>query len=347
MKTEMDAAVLHGAEDLRIDRVDAPDPGTGEVVLRVAAALTCGTDLKVFRRGYHARMLTPPIPFGHEVAGHIHAVGDGVAGFREGDLVVALNSAPCDECFWCARGQENLCDDLLFMNGAYAEYLRVPARIVQKNMLPVPGHILAQHAALTEPLACVLRGLEESGLRSGDSLAVLGAGPIGLLFVHAAALAGAEVISIAKHPEQEAAALRLGAKYVVRSNHPDLVAAVRALSPSGRGVDVAIEAVAKPATWQLAIHLARRGGVVNFFGGPPKGTVVELDTNLLHYSDLTLKASFHHTPSTVRRAFALICSGKFMASEFITGSAALRDVVSVYQSMHAGRDSGIKTAIIP
>ena len=347
MKTEMDAAVLYGAEDLRVERLAAPQPGPGEVVLRVAAALTCGTDLKVYRRGYHARMLAPPIPFGHEVAGYIQAVGEGVSDFAEGDLVVALNSAPCGECFWCGRGQENLCDDLLFMNGAYAEYLRVPARIVLKNMLPVPENVLPEHAALTEPLACVLRGLEESGTRAGDSLAVLGAGPIGLLFVHAAALARVEVIAIAKHPEQAAAALRLGAKHVVPASEPNVVAAVRALTPNGRGVDVAIEAVATPATWQMAVELARRGGVVNFFGGPPKGTVVGLDTNLLHYNDLTLKASFHHTPATARRAFALICSGRFEAQEFITGSAALRDVANVYQAMHAGRDSGIKTAILP
>ena len=347
MKIDMDAAVLYGAEDLRLERLPVPEPGPGEVTLRVAAALTCGTDLKVYRRGYHARMLAPPIPFGHEVAGVIDAVGAGVTSFAVGDRVVALNSAPCGACFWCGRGQENLCDDLLFLNGAYAEYLRIPARIVEKNMLRVPDAVSFEHAALTEPLACVLRGLEESGVRSGNSLAVLGAGPIGLLFVHAAALAGAEVIAIVKHDEQAATALRLGAKDIVRSTVTDVAAAVRAVTPGGRGVDVAIEAVATPATWQMAVELARKGGVVNFFGGPPKGTVVALDTNLLHYNDLTLKASFHHTPATARRAFAMICSGGFQAAEFITGRAPLSDVATIYREMHAGRLGGIKTAIIP
>ena len=347
MKTEMDAAVLYGVEDLRLERLPAPVPGTGEVVLRVEAALTCGTDLKVYRRGYHARMLAPPIPFGHEVAGVVHAVGLGVHGFSRGDRAVPLNSAPCGECFWCEHGQENLCDDLLFLNGAYAEYLLVPARIVAKNMLCVPDAVALEHAALTEPLACVLRGLEESAVKAGDSLAVIGAGPIGLLFVHAAALAGAEVIAVVKRDDQEEAALRLGAKHIVRSSVLDVVAAVRALTPGARGVDVAMEAVATPATWQLAVHLPRRGGVVNFFGGPPKGTVVDLDTNLLHYNDLTLKASFHHTPATARRAFALISSGRFLAAEFITGRAALNDIAEVYRAMHVGSLRSIKTAIIP
>ncbi len=347
MKTEMDAVVLHGAEDLRLERLPIPVPGAGEVVLQVEAALTCGTDLKVYRRGYHARMLAPPIPFGHEVAGRVHASGPGTHEFSPGDRVVALNSAPCGECFWCGRGQENLCEDLLFLNGAYAEYLCVPARIVRKNLLAVPDTVALEHAALTEPLACVLRGIEESGLQAGDSLAVIGAGPIGLLFVHAAALMGAEVIALVKRDDQAEAALRLGARHIVRSSATDPVAAVRALTSNARGVDVAIEAVAVPATWQMAVTLARRGGVVNFFGGPPKGTVVALDTNLLHYNDLTLKASFHHTPGTARRAFALISSGRFLAAEFITGRAALDEVAQVYRMMHAGSLRGVKTAIIP
>ena len=266
--------------------------------------------------------------------------------------MVALNSAPCGVCFWCGRGQENLCDDLLFMNGAYAEYLRVPARIVEKNMIRVPEAIPLEHAALTEPLACVVRGLEESGIgesgvSAGDSLAVIGAGPIGLLFVHAAALAGADVIAVVKHEDQAEAARRLGARHIVPATVTDTAAAVRALTPGGRGVDVAIEAVATPATWELAVQMVRKGGVVNFFGGPPKGTVVGLDTNLLHYSDLTLKASFHHTPGTARRAFRMICSPGFQADAFITSRAALADVAAVYHSMHTGSGRGIKTAIVP
>ena len=198
----MTAAVLYGKEDLRVEQVARPTAGPGELVVRVGAALTCGTDLKVYRRGYHAAMGTPPMLFGHEVAGVVSEVGAGVVDFVVGDRVAPMNSAPCGVCFWCGRGQPNLCEDLLFNNGAYAEYLRVPARIVVKNTLRVPDGLRLEFAALTEPLACVVRGLEESGARAGDTMAVLGAGPIGLMFVHAAALGGVRVIAVVKREDQ-------------------------------------------------------------------------------------------------------------------------------------------------
>src|ERR1039458_6106605 len=161
-RTTMKAAVLHGREDIRIEHVPVPQAGPGELIVSVGAALTCGTDLKVFRRGYHARMIAPPRLFGHELAGTVVEAGEGVTGFAAGDRVVALHSAPCGQCYFCARGQANLCDDLLFNNGAYAEFIRIPARIVAKNTLHVPDHVPLEHAALTEPLACAVHGFEDS-----------------------------------------------------------------------------------------------------------------------------------------------------------------------------------------
>lgn len=343
----MSAAVLYGKEDVRIERLPVPVAGAGEIVVRVHAALTCGTDLKVYRRGYHAKMLTLPISFGHELAGTIHEIGAGVTWFKQGDRVVALNSAPCDECYFCRQGQQNLCDDLLFNNGAYAEYIRIPARIVEKNTLLLPDELPYEHAALTEPLACVLRGLEETAPRVGDTIVVIGAGPIGLMFMHAAQIAGLHVIAVVKHDEQIAAARVFGAEQVVQTTAvDDPVAAVRALTPNHRGVDIAVEAVATPLTWQWAVAVVRKGGVVNFFGGPPSGTKVEFDTNRLHYNDITLKASFHHTPAAVRRAFDLIQSGKFKCREYITGRARLADLNSVFHNLMQG-SADIKTAIIP
>jgi len=347
MAHEMTAAVLYGKEDVRIERLPVPVADAGEMVVRVHAALTCGTDLKVYRRGYHAKMLTLPISFGHELAGTVHQVGAGVTRFKPGDRVVALNSAPCDACYFCKRGQQNLCDDLLFNNGAYAEYIRIPARIVEKNTLLLPDELPYEHAALTEPLACVLRGLEESHPRAGDTMVVIGAGPIGLMFMHAAQIAGLHVIAVVKHDEQIAAARMFGAEQVVQTTAvEDPIAAVRALTPDGRGVDIAIEAVASPLTWQWAVDMVRKGGVVNFFGGPPSGTKVELDTNRLHYNEITLKASFHHTPATVRRAFELIQSGKFNCREYITGRARLVDLNDVFHRLMSG-SADIKTAILP
>lgn len=347
MTQEMTAAVLYGKEDVRIERLPMPMAGAGEIVVRVHAALTCGTDLKVYRRGYHAKMLTPPVPFGHELAGVVHEVGEGVTGFREGDRVVALNSAPCDECYLCKRDQQNLCDDLLFNNGAYAEFIRIPARIVEKNTLLMPEGLPFEHAALTEPLACVLRGLEESSPQPGDSVVVIGAGPIGLMFMHAAQIAGLHVIAVVKHDEQIAVARIFGAEQVVQTTAvDDPVAAVRAFTSDDRGVDLAIEAVATPVTWQWAVDMVRKGGSVNFFGGPPSGTKVEFDTNRLHYNDITLKASFHHTPATARKAFELIKSGKFKCREYITGRASLMELGDVFRGLMSG-SADIKTAIIP
>jgi L-iditol 2-dehydrogenase len=351
-KSTMQAAVLHAKEDLRVERVELPVAGPGELVLRVDAALTCGTDLKVFRRGYHAKMLTLNRLFGHELAGTVVEVGAGVTSFALGDRVVPLNSAPCDECFYCLRGQQNLCDDLLFNNGAYAEYIRISARIVAKNTLKLPLNMPFEHAALTEPLACVIRGLEQSEAKESQSIIVLGAGPIGLLFIHAAALAGLHVIAVVKRSDQIATARKFGAEQVVRiADVSDPIAAARALTPEGRGADIVIEAVATPETWQWAVQMARKGGLVNLFGGPPAGTSVQFDTNLLHYSDLNLKASFHHTPSTARAAFDLLCSGRFNCEAFITGSATLQEVPEVFNRMLVRPAEGIvpeiKTAIFP
>lgn len=343
----MQAAVLYGKEDLRVESVPVPTAGPGEIVVRVAAALTCGTDLKVYRRGYHARMLKPPIAFGHELAGTVEHVGEGVTKFQPGDRVVALNSAPCGECFYCRRNQENLCDDLLFNNGAYAQFYRIPARIVEKNTLLVPDDVPLEHAALTEPLACVVRGLEESGAQPGDTLAVIGAGPIGLMFIHAAHLSGMRVIAVVKREEQVASAKLFGADHVVHLGEGvDPIAAVRELTPEARGVDIAIEAVATPLTWQWAVEMVRKGGVVNFFGGCAAGTRVELDTNRLHYNDITLKASFHHTPATCRTAFQMIRSGRFNARAYITGRAPLSEIDAVFRRL-MDRSNDIKTAIIP
>lgn len=351
MQSEMNAAVLHGREDLRLERVPVPEAGDGELVLRVGAALTCGTDLKIYRRGYHAAMLQPPCLFGHEIAGTIISVGANGGRFAAGERVVALNSAPCDVCYFCRHGQPNLCSDLLFNNGAYAEYLRVPARIVAKNTLRLPDELAFEHAALTEPLACVVNGMEQTSARAGDTVVVVGAGPIGLMFVRVAQVLGCRVLAVVKREDQVASARRFGADEVVRIGpEVDTVAAVRAMTEEGVGADAVVECVATAESWQEAVAMVRKGGVVNLFGGPPSGTRVSFDTNRLHYGDITLKASFHHTPATCRRAFELICSGVVRAEDFITARAGLDELPQVFERMlvrSAGPTLDIKTAIVP
>jgi L-iditol 2-dehydrogenase len=342
----MMAAVLYGKENLRVEAVEVPRIGRGELLVRVKAALTCGTDVKVFLRGYHARMIVPPAVFGHELAGDVVALGEGVRDFRVGQRVVAANSAPCQQCYYCVRGNENLCEDLLFNNGAYAEYIRIPARIVEKNTYEIPDHIGYKDAALAEPLACVLRGLEETGVRSGDTVAVVGLGPIGLMFVRLAKVRGARVIALGRRPKQLERAERLGADEMISTaGTTDPARAVRDLT-HGRGADIAIEAVGTPATWELAVQLVRRGGTVNFFGGCPSDTRISLDTSLLHYSEIRCLASFHHTPGHVRRALEVINAGYITARDFVKGEEPLANLLEVmrYLTSHNGH---LKTAIIP
>ncbi|HYG98986.1 MAG TPA: zinc-binding dehydrogenase [Terriglobales bacterium] len=347
MNGQMTAAVLYGKEDVKIEQVPIPRVADGEVLIKVHVALTCGTDLKVYQRGYHARMIVPPALFGHELAGVIEEVGAGVKNFRKGQRVVALNSAPCGQCFYCSRHQENLCQDLLFNNGAYAEYIKVPRRIVETNMLAIPANVTYEEAAMVEPLACVLRGLHETGVEIGDTVAVMGGGPIGLMFMQVAKLTGCNVIAVVKRDSQVAFAKRLGADEIVQITQVhDPVEVVRALTPDRRGADVVIEAVGRTDAWESAIEMVRRGGTVNFFGGCASGTKVRLDTQRLHYSEITLKATFHHTPESVRKAFALIAEKKIKGTDYITGEAPLSSLNSVLRHM-LNRNGDIKTAIIP
>ncbi len=342
----MTAAVLYGKEHLRIEAVEVPELGPGDVLVRVKAALTCGTDVKVFRRGYHARMIVPPALFGHELAGDIVAMGEEVTGFHLGQRVVAANSAPCGACFFCKRGNENLCDDLLFNNGAYAEYIRIPARIVQKNLYEVPAHVTYQDAALIEPLACVIRGLEETEVRPGDNVTVMGLGPIGSMFVRLAKVYGARVIAIGRRQSQLDRAASMGADEVVLSTDTDtLVRRIKDLT-SGRGADVAIEAVGLPEAWDASVRMLRRGGTVNFFGGCPNDSKISIDTQLLHYSELTCKASFHHTPKHIRMALDFVSRAQVTAKDFVNRVEPLSNLLEVMQHLMS-HNGHLKTAIIP
>src|SRR2546423_897289 len=344
---KMTAAVLYGKEDVKIEKVPIPRVSDGEVLVKVQVALTCGTDLKVYQRGYHARMIVPPALFGHELAGVIEEIGPGVRGFKKGMRVGALNSAPCQKCFYCSKHQENLCEDLLFNNGAYAEYTRIPRRIVEQNMLAVPPNMSYEEAAMIEPLACVLRGLHETKVEIGDTVTVIGGGPIGLMFLQVAKTIGGKVNFLVKRDGQGTAAKKKGAHEEVQNEQvPNPVEAVRMLSPEKRGSDVVIEAVGRPQAWEQAIDMVRKGGTVNLFGGCANGTKVQLDTTRLHYSEITLKATFHHTPETVRRAFALIAEKKIRSTDYITVEAPLSRLQQVLRHM-LNRNGDIKTAIIP
>lgn len=346
----MRAAVLYGPKDVRLEDIDVPEVGPGEVLIQVKAALTCGTDAKVYLRGGHPRMINPPAVFGHEMAGVIVEVGKGpgrgAEPFQPGMRVVASNSAPCNRCFYCKVDRQSMCQDLLFINGAYGQYVKIPKRIVEQNLLPIPEGISFAEAALAEPLACAVHGIEESNIRLGDTVVVNGAGPLGLMFVRLAKLKGARVITSDRQKERLEVAGRLGADIIIDINDvEDQVSAIRALTRDGQGVDVAIEAVGRPEVWEKTMAMARKGGLVNLFGGCAPGTKIELDTHLLHYCELTIKGIFHHTPYYMRVALDLISRRAVDARMFITAERPL-DKISEALDMMVNHQ-GIKTAVFP
>ena len=339
----MKAAVLHGREDVRVERVERYALKLGEVRVAIEAALTCGTDLKVFKRGYHARMIVPPAVFGHEFAGRICETGPEVVDWKIADPVVVANSAPCGTCFYCKNHQENLCDDLLFLNGAYAETIVVPQRLVEKNMLRLKPSTSFRDAALAEPLACVEQGWEELDARPGQNLLILGSGPIGLMFAAVARHAGCKVTVAGRGDGRLRAARKLGAHHVIDvAGKSDIVSAIK--KSASAPFDGVIEAVGKPETWEAAVQLARKGGKVNLFGGCPADTFVSLSTVLLHYSNLTLFSSFHHTPRAIRRALELIETGSVPAPLFVDGEGTLDQLPDLFRSM-ASENRSVKTFI--
>ncbi|MBD2362903.1 alcohol dehydrogenase catalytic domain-containing protein [Anabaena minutissima FACHB-250] len=336
------AALLYGQEDFRLEQVADPSPDLGEVVIKVGVATTCGTDLKVWRRGGHAKMLKLPTLFGHEAAGQIVAMGAGVTGWQIGDRIVANNSAPCMKCFFCQRQEYSLCPHLTWNNGTFAEYLKIPAPIVQHNMLRVPDELPLALAAMTEPLACVLHGIARSNVKPQDRVVILGDGAIGLMFV-ATLAETTEVLLWGGNDHRLEIGQKLGAAKTFNYHQIlDIPGVVKELT-EGWGADVVIEATGVPSVWETAIACARPGATVNLFGGCPRDTTITVNTEQLHYSELTLKGVFHNTPEYVRAALSLIASRKIPFELLISEQRPLKDLEQVFHDMKARKV--IKVAI--
>jgi L-iditol 2-dehydrogenase len=327
------AAVLHGREDLRLTEVDEPTAAGGEVIIKVGAATTCGTDLKVWRRGGHAKMLKPPTLFGHEGAGVIASIGSGVKGWQVGDRVVANNSAPCGQCFFCERQEFSLCPNLTWNNGTFAEYLKVPAQIVQRNLLRIPAGVPDELAAMTEPLACVLHGVARSNAKSIDRVVVIGDGAIGLMFVAVLAQRCGSVWLFGGNADRLKVGEKLGAKRVWNYHEiTDIPSTVKGLT-NGWGADIVIEATGVPTVWEAAIASGRSGSTINLFGGCPKETTITVQTEQLHYSELTLKGVFHNTPQYVREALDLIAQGSVDWNLLVSDRRPLKDLGQAFDDM--------------
>ena len=340
----MKAQVFYGPGDLRFEDAPVPEPGPGEVVLRIEAALTCGTDVKTLRRGHPVMIPKVPTAFGHEFAGTVAAVGPDVAGVRPGDRAVAANSAPCGTCVACRRGRPNLCDDLLFVNGAYAEYIALPPRLVTENLVTLPPAADAARVAFAEPVACCLRAMDAAEARAGDTVVVLGHGPLGLLLGLMARAGGARVILAGKTGPRLERARGLGfAACVDVAQASDAVATVS--EAAGGDVRCVIEATGRPEAWEQAMAIAGKGGTVVFFGGCAPGTRVPLDTRRVHYEELRLLGVFHHTPGLIRRAVALLADGTLDPAPLVTHEMGLCDVPRALELMSRGE--ALKVLIRP
>ena len=323
----MRAAVLHGPGDLRIETVVDPVPGPGELVVEVEVALTCATDAKMMRIGAHPALGPLPAPLGHECAGRVVARGSGVSGPPLGTRVVPGNSAPCDTCRACRRGRPSLCADPLYLNGAYARYLRVPARIARRNLLRPPPRLDPALAALAEPLACAVSAAERCGADAADAVVVLGAGAQGLFFTWLLAQRGCRVIVCDPHRDRRERASLFGAAAVAPppagSEGRD---AVLAHTPEGAGADVVVVAAGRTAAWEQALAIVRPGGDVHLHAGLPPGGQIPVDPHLLHYREVTLRGSYHHTPGALRAALAHLAAAELPAARLLGPPVGLDDL---------------------
>ena len=332
----MRAQVFYGPGDLRFEDIPVPEPEPGGVVVRVEAALTCGTDVKTLRRGHPVMIPHVPTVFGHELAGVVTAVGRGASAVKEGDRVVAANSAPCGRCRLCAANRPNLCEDLLFVNGAYGEHVALPPRLVARNVVPISPRLAASTAAFAEPLACALLGVERGRVEAGMTVAIWGHGPMGCLLALAAGQRGAQVVIVGKAGWRldQVRALGLGT-CVDALSVPDIASHLRGLT-GRRGPDVTVDATGHPEVWEQAIDGVGRGGTVILFGGCAPGTAVRLDTRRTHYEELTLVGAFHHTPDMIRRAVELLESKAIEPSGLLTHRMGLGQVKEALALMERG-----------
>ncbi len=317
---KMKAVRYWAPNDLRYEEVKIPELQEGEILVKVKAALTCGTDVKTFKRGHPVLIKKTPSGFGHEFSGVIEKISPEVTDFKIGDRVVCANSAPCGECFHCRKGEFELCENLNLLNGAYAQYIVVPRKIVEKNTLIIPKNLTFAQAAFTEPLSNVVHGMAKTPINKGDTVGIVGIGPIGLMFAKLAKLKGAKVIAMGRNPLKLKMAHEFAEADVVvdLKKYPDPKDIILSYTEEGRGLDVAIECVGLPEMWEKMFSLVRKGGTVHLFGGCASGTTVNIDTRRLHYDEVNIVSSFHHTPKYFREALDLIASNKIDVNKLIT-----------------------------
>jgi L-iditol 2-dehydrogenase len=342
--SSMWATVFMAPGELSFRQMPVPGIGPDEILVKIKTALTCGTDVKTYKRGHPK--YDPPTLFGHEFAGDVVAIGQDVVNIEVGMRVAAGNTAPCNRCYFCKRGQPNLCDDLLVNLGAFAEFIRIPGRLVRQNTFVLPDHLSYREAAIIEPLACVVHGQDLLAIQPGESVAIIGAGgPIGLMHTQLALRQGAwPVIAIDINDRRLTIAKSLGVTRALNSTRGDTLEMVRELT-DGRGADVVIECAGVKSAWLTALDIARKGGRVQWFGGLPGGTQVEVDSTRVHYDELSIYGVYHLTPLSLERAYHMVSNGVVDARPLITHEVSLENLEDGLKMMMEGQS--VKVAVAP
>lgn len=332
----MQALILQLPGTIELLERPVPMPGPGELLIKVEAATTCGTDLKAFLRG-HPQIPMPGV-FGHEYSGVVELAGPG-SEFQPGDPIMGVHSAPCGECYWCDVGQENLCEHIMKTKvlGSYAEYLLIPAHIVRKNVFRKPAELSFERASLLEPLACVAHGLSMLKTRITDRVLVLGPGAIGLMFVAALRAMGIHDVTLVGRNRSR---LDVGEQIGARAMSWDDVN-----RDLGRGYDAVIECTGRVEIWERSLEFVRRGGQLMLFGGCPAGTSACFDTRRVHYDQITIVSPFHFGTEAVRRAKDWLMDASIPFDLLISGDRPLADAKSVFDDLKRG--VGIKYALRP
>lgn len=333
--------LYYGPKDIRFEKIDKPSLEVGEVLVKIAAAVTGGTDTKTYLRGHPRIIKTLPSAFGYEFAGVVE--DSRFQNFNPGDRVVAANTAPCYKCFFCKKEEYELCKNLDFLNGSFAEYIKIPAQIAQHNLYKIPNDLDFQAAVMTQTLAVVLQGFYKTEIKPGDVVAIYGLGAIGQCFIKLCKnyINDVTVVAIGRSESKLELARNNGADHCLRHcepegrGNPDLETKVKALTQD-YGADKVIEATGSIEAWQEAMSLVRPGGTVNFFGGPPKGSKIELDSFQIHYQETKIVSSFHHQPKYIKEALELISSGKIKMNDLISHEMRLEDLEKALNMMIAG-----------
>lgn len=341
----MKAAILYSPGEIRVEERAVPVVNSKEVLVKVKAAAICGSDVRVYKGEKKAVL---PRIIGHEFSGEVVKVGKNVRRIQKGDRVTMEPVISCGSCFNCSRGRTNICIDRRVIgynyDGAFAQYIRIPEAGIL-NLCSIPDNISYEKAALAEPFAACLNGVNRVQLHHGDTMAIIGAGPIGLVHLQLAKAIGASKILVSDpFPKRLMLAKKFGADYIVNPKEKNLAEFVEYIT-AGVGFDIVVISVGIPQLIIEAIAIAKKGGVVNIFAGCPPHSKVELDPNIIHYGEVILTGSESSTVNQVKEILSMMTSHRIDPESLITHRLPLESIV---QALKVKTEmDGLKPIIVP